>query len=168
MGRGRAAQSFEELHVYQQARELTNMIYKVTRQGDFSRDFGLSDQIRREAVSIMSNIAEGFERGSKTGFIQFLYIAKGSSGEVRVHAQIARDQDYIAESDFQNMVDTVRRISGMLSNFIAHLQQSMYQGEKVARPQRQAVTAQKARVASLRAAQAASIRARDERESPKK
>ena len=73
-----AAESFEELHVYQRARELTNGIYRATREGPFARDYGLVDQIRRAGASIMSNIAEGFERGATTEFIQFLYIAKGS------------------------------------------------------------------------------------------
>lgn len=77
------ASSFEDLKVWQKARELANLIYSVTRQETCSRDFGLVDQIRRAAVSVISNIAEGFERGSYTEFIQFLYIAKGSCGEVR-------------------------------------------------------------------------------------
>lgn len=81
--KGKAAQYFEDLHIYQRARELVNAIYTVTRDSDFRRDSSLVDQIRRVSVSIMSNIAEGFERGGKAEFIQFLYIAKGSCGEVR-------------------------------------------------------------------------------------
>src|SRR6478752_7752634 len=84
----RAAESFEELHVYQRARELTNAIYQLTRTTDFAADRSLIDQIRRAATSVMSNIAEGFGRGSKIEFIQFLYIAKGSCGEVRAQLQI--------------------------------------------------------------------------------
>ena len=72
------AGSFEELKVWQKARELANLIYSATRHGvSSSRDFGLIDQIRRASVSVISNIAEGFERGSYTEFLQFLYIAKG-------------------------------------------------------------------------------------------
>ena len=71
------ARSFEEIDVWKKARELVNFIYNVTKNKEFSKDFGLTDQIRRAAVSVMSNIAEGFERGSNTEFIQFLYIAKG-------------------------------------------------------------------------------------------
>jgi hypothetical protein len=84
--KGTAAQSFEDLHVLQRARELTNGVYQLTRKGDFARDCGLSDQIRRAAVSVMSNIAEGFERGTKTEFIQFLYIAKGA----KIHDRCSR------------------------------------------------------------------------------
>ncbi len=73
--KGKAAQSFEDLHVYQRARELTNGVYAASRNRMFRRDRGLVDQIRRAAVSIMSNIAEGFERGATTEFIQFLFVA---------------------------------------------------------------------------------------------
>lgn len=89
MSREQAARSFEELHVYQRARDLANAVYAITRTGPFARDFGLADQIRRAAVSVMPNIAEGFERGTSTEFIQFLYIAKGSCGEVRAQLQLA-------------------------------------------------------------------------------
>jgi four helix bundle protein len=84
----------------------------------------------------MSNIAEGFERGSKTEFIQFLYIAKGSCGEVRAQLQISRDQNYIAEAEYGQLYELCKQISGMISNFIAHLQMSNYQGEKSERPKR--------------------------------
>jgi four helix bundle protein len=124
---GRAAQSFEELHVYQRARELTNAVYELTRTSEFAADRGLVDQIRRAATSIMSNIAEGFERGSKTEFIQFLFVAKGSCGEVRAQLQIALDQNYITPLIFERLQHLARQTSGMLSNFIAHLQQSDYQ-----------------------------------------
>jgi four helix bundle protein len=133
---GKAAETFEELHTYQRARELANAIYTITRGGDFARDFGLVDQIRRAAVSILSNIAEGFERGSKTEFIQFLYIAKGSCGEVRAQLQIAQDQNYIRQNEYQQLYDLCKQISGMISNFIAHLQKTDYQGEKINRPKR--------------------------------
>ena len=74
---------FEDMEVWQNARSLTKKIYICSSNGKFSKDFGLRDQIRRASVSIMSNIAEGFERGSNKEFIQFLFIAKGSAGEVR-------------------------------------------------------------------------------------
>jgi four helix bundle protein len=128
---GKAAQAFEDLHIYQQASELVNSVYAATRAGAFSRDFGLADQIRRAAVSIMSNIAEGFERGGKTEFIQFLYTAKGSCGEVRAQLQVARDQQYISSPDYERLSNQCRQIGAMTSNFIKHLQQSKYQGGKV-------------------------------------
>ncbi len=131
---GKAAASFEELHVYQRARELTSMVYSITRTSEFTRDFGLISQIRRAAVSVMSNIAEGFERGSKTEFIQFLYIAKGSCGEVRAQLQVAQDQKYITDAQYEHLYNLARHISGMISKFISYLQTTDYQGEKVARP----------------------------------
>ena len=76
------ARQFEDLHVWQDARQLVNQVYQATKLRGFSRDRDLSGQIRRAAVSTMSNIAEGFERGSKREFIQFLTDAKGSNGEV--------------------------------------------------------------------------------------
>lgn len=161
--KGRAAESFEDLHVYQRARELTNSIYQLTRVGSFAADQGLVDQIRRAATSVMSNIAEGFERGSKTEFIQFLFIAKGSCGEVRAQLQIARDQEFIAPPEYNRLRDLARQTSGMLSNFIAHLQKSEYQGEKFSRPQRQSLEAQQARLEALRAAQEVNMRSQNAR-----
>ncbi len=125
-GQGSRVESFEDLNVYQQARNLTNKIYEITRQGSFSKDYGLVDQIRRASVSIMSNIAEGFERGTNTEFIQFLYIAKGSCGEVRAQLMIALDQKYIDENTYQSLVDHCRRISGMISNLITYLKGSKF------------------------------------------
>jgi len=84
-----AVKYFEDLEVWKEARRLTNEIYGATRNDGFSKDFGLRDQIQRAAVSIMSNIAEGFERGGNQEFIQFLYIAKGSCGEVRAQLHVA-------------------------------------------------------------------------------
>jgi hypothetical protein len=85
---------------------------------------------------LISNIAEGFERGSTTEFIPFLHIAKGSCGEVRAQLAIASDQGHLTLSDYDRLHDQARRVSGMLSNFIAHLQATDYQGEKFARPRR--------------------------------
>ena len=156
---GQAARSFEELYIYQRARELANGLYAISRTGPFARDFSLADQIRRAGVSVMSNIAEGFERGSSTEFIQFLYIAKGSCGEVRAQLQLALDQGYLAADGHAALVDLARRTSGMISNFIAHLQRTDYRGEKFARPQRQMAEEAEKRQRRLRAAQLVNIRA---------
>jgi len=123
---GNAAESFEDLHIYQRARELANAIYKITKSDSFSRDFGLVDQIRRAAVSILSNIAEGFERGSKTEFIQ--------------------DQSYLKHDEYQRLYEICKQINGMISNFIAHLQKTDYQGEKINRPKRLALQKDKQRM----------------------
>jgi four helix bundle protein len=150
---GRVARTFEELQIYQRARELTNRVYQACRVSAFSRDRSLVDQIRRACVSVMSNIAEGFERGSKTEFMQFLYIAKGSCGEVRAQLQIAADQRYITSQEHGELTELCRNISKMISSFIAHLQGSGYQGEKFARPQRLSDQAAEKRHNTLRAAQ---------------
>ena len=89
---------FEELIAWQKSRELVTAIYKVTNGKEFSRDFGLRDQIQRAAVSIMSNIAEGFERAGRAEFHQFLVIAKGSCAEVRSQLYIALDIGYISKA----------------------------------------------------------------------
>ena len=86
--------SFEDLPVWNSAKELAILIYGASRKGGLSKDFGLRDQIRRAAVSVAANIAEGFERGTKNELIQFLYLARGSCGELRSHLFIAKDIGY--------------------------------------------------------------------------
>ena len=87
--------TFEEIDACQKSRELTKQVYRITAEGSFARDYGLKDQIRRAAVSIMSNIAEGFERSGTGEFTQFLATAKGSAGEVRSQLYVALDQGYL-------------------------------------------------------------------------
>ena len=130
MCRNTKVKCFEDLNVYKQARELTNLIYNCTRQKSFSRDYGLVDQIRRASISIMSNIAEGFERGSNKEFIQFLFIAKSSCGEVRAQLMIAFDQGYIDEHTYEQLVEKSKLVGGMIGNFITYLKSSGYTGTK--------------------------------------
>ncbi|MDI6788865.1 MAG: four helix bundle protein [Planctomycetota bacterium] len=127
-------ESFEDLNVYKQTRELTNNLYAITKEPAFCKDYGLVDQIRRASVSIISNIAEGFERGNNTEFIYFLSIAKGSCGEVRAQLTVALDQKYIDKNIYDELVDRCRRISGMLNNLIAYLKGSKFKGLKFKRP----------------------------------
>ncbi len=106
-------QRFEELTAWQRARELTKEIYSVTNKGDFGKDYGLRDQIRRASVSIMSNVAEGFDRAGRAEFHQFLVIAKSSCAEVRSHLYAAFDAGYLTEQVFQRlllMADELGRI----------------------------------------------------------
>jgi len=111
---------FEELIAWQKSRELVTAIYKVTSGKEFSRDFGLRDQIQRAAVSIMSNIAEGFERAGRAEFHQFLVIAKGSCAEVRSQLYIALDIGYISKAEFDSVhemaIETGRIIGGLRSS----------------------------------------------------
>jgi four helix bundle protein len=113
---------FEDLHVWQEARGLVNEVYKVTKQGAFRRDFSLRDQITRAAVSSMSNIAEGFERGSRREFIQFLNVAKGSTGEVRSQLYVALDQEYVDQKMFEKLRDSALAVSRRLAKFIRYLE----------------------------------------------
>ena len=122
--------SFEEIEVWQKARQLTKEVYQVSGKGPFSRDFGLRDQIRRACVSIMSNIAEGYERGGTKEFLQFLSIAKGSAGEVRSQLYIAFDQDYLTKSVFEELSSHAREISRMVTGLMSYLRNSGLKGTK--------------------------------------
>jgi four helix bundle protein len=115
---------FEDIEVWKQARELVNRIYQVTRKSPFKDDWGLKDQIQRAAVSIMSNIAEGFERGSNKEFIQFLFISRASTAEVRSLLYAAFDQNYIEEPTFKDLLEKSLFISRQIRNFISYLQSS--------------------------------------------
>ncbi len=97
-------EKFEDFIAWQKARRLTSKIYEATNLGKFARDFGLKDQIRRSAVSIMSNIAEGFERGRASEFHQFLSIAKASCAELRSQLYVALDADYITPEHFGQLM----------------------------------------------------------------
>jgi four helix bundle protein len=125
---GKAARSFEDLEVYQLARKLTNAIYEASRSTSFAKDYGLRDQIRRAAVSVMSNIAEGFERNSNADLINYLHIAKGSCGEVRAQLTVALDQRYISEKAHAELEDLTLHISAMLRKLIEHVKTSAYRG----------------------------------------
>ena len=98
------------------------MIYEFTDEGKFARDFGLKDQIRRASVSIMSNIAEGFESQTQIQFIRYLGIAKASAGEVRSQLYISRDLNYVTEEQFSNSFRMEEKNSRQLARFIAHLE----------------------------------------------
>jgi four helix bundle protein len=125
-----AVKNFEDLNVWKQARQLTQEVYRLTKTEKFLKDFGLRDQIRRAAVSIMSNIAEGFERGGNQEFIQFLYVAKASCGEVRSQLYVALDQSYVAPKDCDDASKSFRRLSIMISNLIDYLKRSGMKGSK--------------------------------------
>lgn len=124
------AKSFEEMAMWNRSRELVKFVYHITKNKDFCKDFSLTDQIRRAAVSVMSNIAEGFERGSNTEFIQFLFIAKGSCGEVRTQLYAALDQTYITSEEFRTGKELCVDISGQISGLIQYLKGSRLKGEK--------------------------------------
>jgi four helix bundle protein len=111
------AQRFEELEAWQKARELTKLVYDITSDGPWSKDYGLRDQIRRAAVSVMSNVAEGFERHGTVEFGRYLLMAKASAGEVRSQLYVALDQGYADKRCFE----TVRTLAEVVSGKIAGL-----------------------------------------------
>lgn len=112
---------FEDMEVWKVARLLTHRIYRMTAEGIWSRDYGLRDQIRRSAVSIMSNIAEGFESDGAAQFQRFLSYAKGSAGEVRAQLYVALDAGYISRQTFDELSEAARSCSRQLHGFIAYL-----------------------------------------------
>ena len=122
--------NFEDLEIWKDARLLTKAIYRMTKDGGFAKDFALRDQIRRAAVSILSNIAEGFERGGNQEFIQFLYVAKGSCGEVRSQLYVAMDQGYVDPKLVDDLRMSLKRLSIMVKHLIDHLKQSGMRGPK--------------------------------------
>src|SRR5688500_15860086 len=126
-------QNFEDLNVWKQARLLTQEVYRLTKTGKISRDFGLRDQIQRAAISVMSNIAEGIERGGNQEFSQFLYVAKASCCEVRSQLYVALDQGYVTHDETEKLRQSFKRLSGMISNLIAYMRQSEMRGEKFIR-----------------------------------
>jgi four helix bundle protein len=113
---------FEDLIAWQKARELTRAIYQVTQQGAFARDFGLARQIQRAAVSIMSNIAEGFERRGRREFHQFLSTAKGSCAEVRSQLYVAFDIGYLEASDFQRLLAQAEEVGRVVGGLRASIE----------------------------------------------
>jgi len=152
---------FEDLVVYQKARALANEVYALTRRAAFAKDPSLVDQVRRASVSVLSNIAEGFERGSNTEFVQFLYIAKGSCGEVRAQLTLALDQGYLGTAEHAKTSDHCRLVSGMLSGLIDYLKGARYRGDKFRQPASETV---EDRIRKLRAAQLASMGKTEETE----
>jgi len=126
--------NFEDLEIWQLASYLTGRIYQLTRNGNFAKDYSLCNQIQRASVSVMSNIAEGYERGGNQEFIQYLAIAKGSCGEVRCQLYIALDQKYIDKTDADTLLDQHRKLSIMIYKFMEHLKGSRFKGAKYKAP----------------------------------
>jgi len=112
---------FEDIQAWQEARELTKNIYRVSATGQWSKDFALRDQIRRAAISVMSNIAEGFDRQGDAEFRRFLSIAKGSTSEIKAQLYVARDQDYIDEPSFNTLYESCDKVVRFLGGFMRYL-----------------------------------------------
>ena len=112
---------FEDIEAWKKARILANSIYDLTEKPKFARDFGLRDQIQRSAVSVMSNIAEGFETQSDRHFISYLFRAKASAAEVRSHLYIAFDRQYILQTEFDSVLKIALETSRLISGFLSYL-----------------------------------------------
>lgn len=121
---------FEELAIFQKARELSKKIYPLTKRGEFKYDSRFVQQIRGAAGSIMDNIAEGFERGGNKEFLNFLYIAKGSCGEVRSQLIRANDVGYLTPEEYDELYTECRKLSAGIMNFIKEIKASDLAGAK--------------------------------------
>lgn len=122
--------TFEEIEAWQKARQLSKMVYDYTKYDAFKKDYGLCDQIRRAAVSVMSNIAEGFDRSGNKEFIQFLFIAKASTAEIESQLYIALDNGYINKEQFTEARSLTNTVKSLLSGFIRYLKKSGMKGYK--------------------------------------
>lgn len=127
--------SFEDMEVWQRSREFCRLIYELSAQGTFAKDYSLKDQINRSSGSIMDNIAEGFERGGNKEFIQFLSCSKGSCGEARSQLYRAFDKAHIDQEKLNTMLEKAIELSRQLSGLIGYLKTSELKGEKFVREQ---------------------------------
>lgn len=113
---------FEDLQIWRLSLSITKEIYDITSKKEFSKDFGLRDQIRRAIISVSSNIVEGFEKNNNNEFIRFLKIAKGSVGEVRNQLHIALAVNYITQGEFDRIYEETETLSKQIGGFIAYLE----------------------------------------------
>lgn len=125
---------FEDIEAWQLGRELKRLVFQYSKVGEFARDFTLKDQMRRAAISVTANIAEGFEREGNREFIQFLSISKGSCAEVQDHLYTALDQSYVTQAQFDDLYRQAAEVARKLGGFINYLQQSDLRGRKFLKP----------------------------------
>lgn len=121
---------FEEIKAWQEARELAKLVYTVTRGIAIAKDYGLKDQIQRAAVSVGSNIAEGFARNGNKEFAKFLWIAKGSAAEVQSQLYTAKDIGYISDADFNTVYEKAESCIILIYRFLKSLRASPISGER--------------------------------------
>ena len=112
---------FEDIEAWKEARNLVREIYHLTGQGAFTQDFGLRDQLQRASVSIMANIAEGFDGGSNREFVKFLGYALRSTTEVQSHLYVATDQGYIGQQEFESLYELSVKVKSLISGFLRYL-----------------------------------------------
>ena len=127
---------FEDLECWQEARKTANHIYSLCNKNSLRKDYALSDQLKRAAISIMANIAEGFSRQSNKEFVQYLFIAKSSAAEVQSHLYIALDQRYIEQNQFDSLFHSLEKIQKQISNLIKYLKTTFTKPNKLYKPQK--------------------------------
>jgi len=128
---------FEELAIYQKSRALAKQVYQITKTGEFKYDTRFVQQIRAAAGSISDNIAEGFERQGTKEFKNFLFIAKGSCGELRSQINRAFDAEWIDETTYRQMYDDCKKLGISINKFIQTLKDSSYAGSKYSKSSEQ-------------------------------
>ena len=124
------AKRFESLKVFSDARDLVKIIYRLCSKGPLARDFALSDQLRRAAISIVSNISEGFERGGDKEFNRYLSMAKGSAGEIRAQLYLCFDLGYLPEEEVKVLIEKVEEISRQLFGLMRYVKRSGFEGTR--------------------------------------
>ena len=127
---------FEDIEAWKKARESTRLVYDASSVGEFSRDFALRDQMRRSAISTMSNIAEGFEREGNKEFLNFLSIAKASCAETRAQLYVALDRSYLTKDDFDRFYGKLEETGRLIGGFMRYLATSNFRGSKFAARER--------------------------------
>lgn len=130
------ARRFEDLDAWKRARELNRQVYRVTSIGSLAKDFELRGQLRRATVSVMANIAEGFGRGGRKEFIQFLSIAKGSVAEVQSHLYAALDAPHIDRQMFETLYSLADEAAALICGLTNYLQRTDIEGPKYLRHDR--------------------------------
>jgi len=126
--------SFEELNIWQEARAICKLVFKITNYDKFRRDFGLVDQINRSSGSIMDNIAEGYGRGGNKEFVQFLYYSKASLLETKSQIYRATDRTYLNEEESKSILEKLQVLDNRIGNFIQYLRKSEITGMKFKKP----------------------------------
>jgi len=121
---------FEDIEAWQLGRELKRRVYQCSKTGEFAKDYTLKDQIRRAAISITANIAEGFEREGNREFLQFLSTSKSSCGELKDHLYTALDESYIARQQFDVLYENAAAIGRKIGAFMNYLQRTEIRGRK--------------------------------------
>ncbi len=123
-------EKFEDLEIWQEARSLCKFVFEITRKEPFCKDCKLRDQIRSSSGSVMDNIAEGFERNGNKEFVQFLSVAKGSSGECRSQSYRAFDYEYINSEILDDLIAITSNLSKKISRLMSYLKTSLITGPK--------------------------------------